>query len=132
VIAKALRERGVLTVGVVSRPFNFEGLPRRRSADQGLNELQKYVDTMIVTHNQKLIQLAQKSGNLTMVDAFRIADEVLYQGVRTISDLIVKPGLVNLDFGDVRTVLVSSRQNGVLGKALMGTFARSLAHTQRD
>jgi len=121
-----------LTVGVVSRPFNFEGLPRRRSADQGLNELQKYVDTMIVTHNQKLIQLAQKSGNLTMVDAFRIADEVLYQGVRTISDLIVKPGLVNLDFGDVRTVLVSSRQNGVLGKALMGTFARSLAHTQRD
>jgi len=132
VIAKALRERGVLTVGVVSRPFNFEGLPRRRSADQGLNELQKYVDTMIVTHNQKLIQLAQKSGNLTMVDAFRIADEVLYQGVRTISDLIVKPGLVNLDFGDVRTVLVSSRQNGVLGKALMGTFARSLAHPQRD
>lgn len=131
-IAKALRERGVLTVGVVSRPFNFEGLPRRRSADQGLNELQKYVDTMIVTHNQKLIQLAQKSGNLTMVDAFRIADEVLYQGVRTISDLIVKPGLVNLDFGDVRTVLVSSRQNGVLGKALMGTFARSLAHPQRD
>jgi cell division GTPase FtsZ len=88
----------------------------------GLGELQKYVDTMIVTHNQSLVDLAQQSGKLSMIEAFQLSDEVLCQGVRTISDLIVKPGLVNLDFGDVQTVLRTSRQNGVLGKALMGTW----------
>ncbi|RVQ66408.1 cell division protein FtsZ [Croceicoccus ponticola] len=113
VIAKAAREKGVLTVGVVTKPFMFEGSRRMRSADAGIEELQKHVDTLIVIPNQNLFLVA--SPDTTFKEAFGLADEVLQQGVRSITDLMVMPGLINLDFADVRSVM------GEMGKAMMGT-----------
>jgi len=113
VIARMARERGILTVGVVTRPFDFEGPKRKRAADQGLEELQQFVDTLIVVPNQNLFKLANE--RTTFQDAFRMADNVLYMGVRGVTDLMVAPGLVNLDFADIRTVMAE------MGKAMMGT-----------
>ena len=113
VIAKAARDRGILTVGVVTKPFAFEGSRRSRAADAGIEELQKYVDTLIVIPNQNLFRLA--NADTTFKQAFEMADEVLQQGVRGITDLMVMPGLINLDFADVRSVM------GEMGKAMMGT-----------
>ncbi|MCJ2185530.1 cell division protein FtsZ [Novosphingobium beihaiensis] len=113
IIAQAAREKGVLTVGVVTKPFLFEGTRRMRSADAGIEELQKHVDTLIVIPNQNLFLVAK--AETTFKEAFQLADEVLQQGVRSITDLMVMPGLINLDFADVRSVM------GEMGKAMMGT-----------
>jgi len=113
VIAKTARDKGILTVGVVTKPFAFEGTRRGRSADAGIEELQKHVDTLIVIPNQNLFRLA--TSETTFKEAFEMADEVLQQGVRGITDLMVMPGLINLDFADVRSVM------GEMGKAMMGT-----------
>jgi cell division protein FtsZ len=113
VIAKAARDRGILTVGVVTKPFAFEGTRRGRAADAGIEELQQHVDTLIVIPNQNLFRLA--NSETTFKEAFEMADEVLQQGVRGITDLMVMPGLINLDFADVRSVM------GEMGKAMMGT-----------
>ena len=113
VIAKAARDRGILTVGVVTKPFMFEGSRRMRSADAGIAELQEHVDTLIVIPNQNLFLVANP--NTTFKEAFTMADEVLQQGVRGITDLMVMPGLINLDFADVRSVMRE------MGKAMMGT-----------
>ncbi|WP_066651054.1 MULTISPECIES: cell division protein FtsZ [Sphingomonas] len=113
VIAKAARDMGILTVGVVTKPFAFEGSRRAKSADAGIEELQKYVDTLIVIPNQNLFLIA--NANTTFKEAFEMADEVLQQGVRGITDLMVMPGLINLDFADVRSVMQE------MGKAMMGT-----------
>jgi cell division protein FtsZ len=113
VIAKAARDRGILTVGVVTKPFSFEGSRRMKSAEAGIAELQKHVDTLIVIPNQNLFLIANPS--TTFKEAFAMADEVLQQGVRGITDLMVMPGLINLDFADVRSVM------GEMGKAMMGT-----------
>ena len=113
VIAKAARELGVLTVGVVTKPFAFEGRARQELAERGLDELQQYVDTLIVIPNQNLFRIATE--DTTIMDAFNLADDVLYQGVKGVTDLMVMPGLINLDFADVRTVM------GEMGKAMMGT-----------
>jgi cell division protein FtsZ len=113
VIARMARERGILTVGVVTKPFTFEGVRRARSADQGIAELQQFVDTLIVIPNQNLFRIAnEKTG---WREAFKMADHVLYMGVRGVTDLMVAPGLVNLDFADIRTVMAE------MGKAMMGT-----------
>jgi len=113
VIAKAARDKGILTVGVVTKPFAFEGSRRGRSADTGIAELQQHVDTLIVIPNQNLFRLA--NSETTFKEAFEMADEVLQQGVRGITDLMVMPGLINLDFADVRSVMSE------MGKAMMGT-----------
>ncbi len=113
VIARMARERGILTVGVVTKPFTFEGARRGKSADTGLAELQQYVDTLIVIPNQNLFRLATE--RTSWQEAFKMADHVLYMGVRGITDLMVTPGLVNLDFADVRSVMAE------MGKAMMGT-----------
>jgi cell division protein FtsZ len=113
VIAKAARDRGILTVGVVTKPFSFEGSRRMKAAEAGIAELQKHVDTLIVIPNQNLFLIANPS--TTFKEAFSMADEVLQQGVRGITDLMVMPGLINLDFADVRTVMSE------MGKAMMGT-----------
>jgi cell division protein FtsZ len=113
VIAKAARDKGVLTVGVVTKPFSFEGNRRARAAEAGIKELQAHVDTLIVIPNQNLFRIANP--NTTFKEAFMMADEVLQQGVRGITDLMVMPGLINLDFADVRSVM------GEMGKAMMGT-----------
>ncbi|KTE05172.1 cell division protein FtsZ [Sphingopyxis sp. H115] len=113
VIAKAARDRGILTVGVVTKPFTFEGQRRMRSAESGISELQDHVDTLIVIPNQNLFLVANP--NTTFKEAFTMADEVLQQGVRGITDLMVMPGLINLDFADVRSVMRE------MGKAMMGT-----------
>ena len=113
VIAKAARDMGILTVGVVTKPFAFEGKRRSASAEAGIDELQKYVDTLIVIPNQNLFLIA--NANTTFKQAFEMADEVLQQGVRGITDLMVMPGLINLDFADVRSVMQE------MGKAMMGT-----------
>ncbi|MEG3125738.1 cell division protein FtsZ [Sphingomonas sp. GB1N7] len=113
VIAKAARDMGILTVGVVTKPFAFEGSRRAKSAEAGIEELQKYVDTLIVIPNQNLFLVA--NANTTFKEAFQMADEVLQQGVRGITDLMVMPGLINLDFADVRSVMQE------MGKAMMGT-----------
>ena len=113
VIAKAARDKGVLTVGVVTKPFLFEGTRRMRSAEAGIEELQKHVDTLIVIPNQNLFLVAK--AETTFKEAFNLADEVLQQGVRSITDLMVMPGLINLDFADVRSVMAE------MGKAMMGT-----------
>jgi len=113
VIAEAARRKGVLTVGVVTKPFLFEGTRRMRAAEQGIEELQKHVDTLIVIPNQNLFLVAK--AETTFKEAFQLADEVLQQGVRSITDLMVMPGLINLDFADVRSVM------GEMGKAMMGT-----------
>jgi cell division protein FtsZ len=113
VIARAAREMNILTVGVVTKPFLFEGSRRMRSADSGIAELQQHVDTLIVIPNQNLFLVANP--NTTFKEAFALADEVLQQGVRGITDLMVMPGLINLDFADVRSVMHE------MGKAMMGT-----------
>ncbi|BAK65275.1 cell division protein FtsZ [Sphingobium sp. SYK-6] len=113
VIAKAARDKGILTVGVVTKPFTFEGARRMRSAEQGIEDLQKHVDTLIVIPNQNLFLIANP--NTTFKETFEMADEVLQQGVRGITDLMVMPGLINLDFADVRSVMEE------MGKAMMGT-----------
>ncbi len=113
VVAKAARERGILTVGVVTKPFHFEGQRRMKTADLGIEELQKSVDTLIVIPNQNLFRLA--NDKTTFADAFAMADQVLYSGVACITDLMVKEGLINLDFADVRSVMRE------MGKAMMGT-----------
>ena len=113
VIAQAAREMNILTVGVVTKPFLFEGSRRMRSAESGIAELQQHVDTLIVIPNQNLFLVANP--NTTFKEAFLLADEVLQQGVRGITDLMVMPGLINLDFADVRSVMHE------MGKAMMGT-----------
>ena len=113
VVAKAARDKGVLTVGVVTKPFLFEGTRRMRAAETGIEELQKHVDTLIVIPNQNLFLVAK--AETTFKEAFQLADEVLQQGVRSITDLMVMPGLINLDFADVRSVMAE------MGKAMMGT-----------
>ena len=113
VVARAARECGILTVGVVTKPFHFEGGHRMRQAEGGIAELQKYVDTLIVIPNQNLFRIANE--RTTFAEAFRMADEVLHSGVRGITDLMVMPGFMNLDFADVKTVM------GEMGKAMMGT-----------
>ncbi len=113
VIARAAREQGMLTVGVVTKPFHFEGAHRMRIAENGIEELQHYVDTLIVIPNQNLFRIANE--RTTFADAFSMADNVLYSGVRGITDLMVMPGLINLDFADIRTVMSE------MGKAMMGT-----------
>jgi cell division protein FtsZ len=113
IIAKCARERGILTVGVVTKPFHFEGRHRMRLADAGISELQRYVDTLIVIPNQNLFRVANE--RTTFTEAFAMADQVLHSGVRSITDLMVLPGLINLDFADVRTVMTE------MGKAMMGT-----------
>ncbi len=113
VIARMARERGILTVGVVTKPFDFEGPKRKKSADSGIEELQSFVDTLIVIPNQNLFRLATE--RTTFQEAFKMADNVLYMGVRGVTDLMVNPGMVNLDFADIRTVMAE------MGKAMMGT-----------
>ncbi len=113
VIAEAARRKGVLTVGVVTKPFLFEGTRRMRAAEAGIEELQHHVDTLIVIPNQNLFLVAK--AETTFKEAFQLADEVLQQGVRSITDLMVMPGLINLDFADVRSVMSE------MGKAMMGT-----------
>jgi cell division protein FtsZ len=113
VIARAAREAGILTVGVVTKPFHFEGSHRMRLAEAGMIELQKYVDTLIIIPNQNLFRVANEK--TTFADAFKMADDVLHSGVRGVTDLMVMPGLINLDFADIRAVM------GEMGKAMMGT-----------
>ncbi|MCB2053700.1 MAG: cell division protein FtsZ [Geminicoccaceae bacterium] len=113
VIARAVRAQGILTVGVVTKPFHFEGAHRMRLAEGGLAELQEYVDTLIVIPNQNLFRLANE--RTTFGDAFKMADQVLHMGVRGVTDLMIMPGLINLDFADIRTVMSE------MGKAMMGT-----------
>jgi cell division protein FtsZ len=113
VVARAAREMGILTVGVVTKPFHFEGTQRMRVAEEGITELQQFVDTLIVIPNQNLFRVA--NDKTTFADAFNMADGVLSAGVRGVTDLMVQPGLINLDFADVRTVM------GEMGKAMMGT-----------
>ena len=113
VIARMARERNILTVGVVTKPFKFEGNKRCRAAEAGIAELQQYVDTLIVIPNQNLFLLSNE--RTSWKDAFKMADNVLYMGVRGVTDLMVTPGMVNLDFADIRTVMAE------MGKAMMGT-----------
>jgi len=113
VIARAARELGILTVGVVTKPFHFEGQKRMSIAEEGISELQQFVDTLIVIPNQNLFRVANEK--TTFADAFKMADDVLHAGVRGVTDLMVMPGLINLDFADIRTVMSE------MGKAMMGT-----------
>ncbi|HWK46014.1 MAG TPA: cell division protein FtsZ [Stellaceae bacterium] len=113
VIARAARENGILTVGVVTKPFHFEGTHRMRLAESGIEEMQKFVDTLIIIPNQNLFRIANE--RTTFADAFKMADDVLHSGVRGVTDLMVMPGLINLDFADIRAVMSE------MGKAMMGT-----------
>tara|TARA_B100000579_G_scaffold437260_1_gene465899 strand:+ start:1447 stop:3087 length:1641 start_codon:yes stop_codon:yes gene_type:complete len=113
VIAKLAREKGILTVGVVTKPFHFEGTQRMKLADKGIEELQQHVDTLLTIPNQNLFKIANEK--TTFADAFKMADDVLYAGVRGVTDLMVQPGLINLDFSDVKNVMSE------MGKAMMGT-----------
>ncbi len=113
VIARAAKERGILTVGVITKPFDFEGKRRMEQADAGVEALQAYVDTLIVIPNQNLFRLANE--RTTLADTFHMADAVLHQGVCGVTDLMIKPGLINLDFADIRAVMSE------MGKAMMGT-----------
>jgi cell division protein FtsZ len=113
VIAKLARERDILTVGVVTKPFHFEGKYRMEIAQKGIEELKKFVDTLIVIPNQNLFRIANE--HTTFESAFKMADDVLHAGVRGVTDLITMPGLVNLDFADIRTIMTK------MGKAMMGT-----------
>jgi cell division protein FtsZ len=113
VIARIARESGILTIGVVTKPFHFEGTHRMRIAEAGIEELQKFVDTLIIIPNQNLFRVA--NDRTTFADAFKMADDVLHSGVRGVTDLMVMPGLINLDFADIRTVMSE------MGKAMMGT-----------
>ena len=122
IIAHAARELGVLTIGVVTKPFTFEGTRRMRQAEEGIEALQRVVDTLIIIPNQNLFRLA--TPETTFADAFGMADDVLYQGVKGVTDLMVRPGLINLDFADVRSVMDE------MGKAMMGTGEASREDTQ--
>ena len=113
VIAEAARAADILTVGVVTKPFHFEGARRMRVAEAGIVELGKQVDTLIVIPNQKLFRVSDDK--TTFADAFRVADEVLHSGVRGVTDLMVMPGLINLDFADIQAVMAEK------GRAIMGT-----------
>ena len=113
VIARAAREQGILTVGVVTKPFHFEGIKRMRVAESGIEDLQQFVDTLIIIPNQNLFRVANEK--TTFADAFKMADDVLYSGVRGVTDLMVMPGLINLDFADIRSIMTE------MGKAQMGT-----------
>ncbi|MBC8270309.1 MAG: cell division protein FtsZ [Rhodospirillaceae bacterium] len=113
VVARAAKERGILTVGVVTKPFQFEGMHRYKLAESGIEDLEQFVDTLIVIPNQNLFRVANEQ--TTFADAFNMADEVLYSGVRGVTDLMVMPGLINLDFADIRSVMSE------MGKAMMGT-----------
>jgi len=113
VVAKLAKDRGILTVGVITKPFQFEGTRRMKTADEGIEELKKIVDSLIIIPNQNLFRVA--NAQTTFADAFKMADEVLHSGVRGITDLMVMPGLINLDFADVRTVMSD------MGTAMMGT-----------
>ncbi len=113
VIAKACRDNGILTVGVVTKPFHFEGTHRMRQAEAGIEEMQDYVDTLIVIPNQNLFRIANEK--TTFAEAFKMADSVLRSGVEGVTDLMVKPGLINLDFADIRSAMIE------MGKAMMGT-----------
>ena len=113
VVARIAKEQGILTIGVITKPFQFEGSHRMKLAESGLKELQDYVDTLIIIPNQNLFRIANE--RTTFADAFKMADEVLHSGVRGVTDLMVKPGLINLDFADIRTVMRE------MGKAMMGT-----------
>ena len=113
VIARAARDQGILTVGVVTKPFQFEGIHRMRIAEEGIEELQQYVDTLIIIPNQNLFRIANEK--TTFADAFNMADDVLQCGVRGVTDLMIMPGLINLDFADIRSVMSE------MGKAMMGT-----------
>lgn len=113
VVARTARESGILTVGVVTKPFSFEGAHRTKTAEKGIEELQQYVDTLLVIPNQNLFRLANET--TTFADAFKMADNVLYSGVRGVTDLMIMPGLINLDFADIRSVMSE------MGKAMMGT-----------
>ena len=113
IIAKLARENGILTVGVVTKPFHFEGSQRMKLAEKGIKELQQYVDTLLIIPNQNLFRIANEK--TTFADAFKMADDVLYLGVKGVTDLMVQPGMINLDFSDVKTVMSE------MGKAMMGT-----------
>jgi cell division protein FtsZ len=113
IIARAAREQGILTVGVVTKPFHFEGAHRMRIAEAGIEEMESFVDTLIIIPNQNLFRIANEK--TTFADAFNMADDVLYSGVRGVTDLMVMPGLINLDFADIRSVMSE------MGKAMMGT-----------
>jgi cell division protein FtsZ len=113
IIAQAARELGILTVGVVTKPFQFEGFKRARQADDGVETLQAVVDTLIIIPNQNLFRIANEK--TTFTEAFSLADDVLYQGVKGVTDLMVRPGIINLDFADIRVVMDE------MGKAMMGT-----------
>lgn len=113
VVARIAKEMGILTVGVVTKPFAFEGAHRMRTADKGLAEIQKYVDTLIVIPNQNLFRIANE--RTTFADAFKMADDVLHNGVRSVTDLMIMPGLINLDYADIKAVMSE------MGKAMMGT-----------
>jgi cell division protein FtsZ len=113
VVARIAREQGILTVGVVTKPFHFEGPKKMRVAELGLQEMQKYVDTLIVIPNQNLFRIADK--NTSYLDSFRIADSVLKSGIKSITDLMTMPGYINIDFADVRAIM------GEMGKAMLGT-----------
>ena len=113
VIAQLARESGILTVGVVTKPFQFEGAHRMAIAEQGIEELHEFVDTLIIIPNQNLFRVANEK--TTFADAFKMADDVLYSGVRGVTDLMIMPGLINLDFADIRTIMME------MGKAMMGT-----------
>ena len=113
VVARLAKELGILTVGVVTKPFHFEGVHRMNTADRGLLELQKHVDTLIVIPNQNLFRIANE--RTTFADAFKMADDVLHNGVRSVTDLMIMPGLINLDYADIKAVMSE------MGKAMMGT-----------
>lgn len=113
VIARIAKEHGVLTIGVITKPFHFEGTGRMRIAERGIDELQQYVDTLLVIPNQNLFRVANEK--TTFADAFKMADDVLRSGVQGVTDLMVMPGLINLDFADIKTVMSE------MGKAMMGT-----------
>ncbi|MDR1362365.1 MAG: cell division protein FtsZ [Holosporaceae bacterium] len=113
VIARLAKEQGVLTIGVITKPFHFEGTNRMRTAERGIDELQQFVDTLIIIPNQNLFRVANEK--TTFADAFKMADDVLRSGVQGVTDLMVMPGLINLDFADIRTVMSE------MGKAMMGT-----------
>ncbi len=113
IIAKVAKEKGILTIGVITKPFNFEGAHRMKLAEKGMKELAKYVDTLIIIPNQNLFKIASES--TTFTDAFQLADAVLYSGVRGITDLMIMPGLINLDFADIQTAMSE------MGKAMMGS-----------
>ena len=113
IVAQAARELGILTVGVVTKPFQFEGARRMRQAEEGVDALQKVVDTLIIIPNQNLFRIANEQ--TTFTEAFSLADDVLYQGVKGVTDLMVRPGIINLDFADIRSVMDE------MGKAMMGT-----------